>query len=86
VSQPRNLLGGMLGALVGVLWTPLLLLLLPRVGLPDGVVYAAAASLPVGGAVFGARQPRWGGAALTLTALAWVGVALLVWLRVLDIA
>jgi hypothetical protein len=78
--------GGVVGALVGILWTPLLLLLLPRVGLPDGVVYAIAAALPVGGAVLGTRRPRWGGAVLTLTALAWLGLALLVWLRVLDIA
>jgi hypothetical protein len=85
LNPPRNLLGGVLGALVGLLWTPVLLVL-THLGVPDGAVYAVAAGLLVGGAVVGARRPRWGGAALTLTAIAWLGFMLLVWLRVLDVA
>jgi hypothetical protein len=85
LNPPRNLFGGVLGALVGLLWTPCLLLL-PHLGAPDSAVYVVAAGLLVGGAVLGARRPRWGGAALTLTAIAWLGLALLVWLRVLDVA
>jgi hypothetical protein len=85
VNPPRNPIGGVLGALVGLLWTPSLLVL-SRLGVPDGAVYVVAAGLVVGGAVIGARRPRWGGAALTLTAIAWIGLALLVWLRVLDVA
>jgi len=85
VNPSRNLLGGVLGALVGLLWTPALLLL-PHFGAPDSAVYAVAAGLLVGGTVLGARRPRWGGAALTVTAIAWIGLMLLVWLRVLDVA
>jgi hypothetical protein len=85
LKPPRNVFGGVLGALVGLLWTPVLFLL-PHFGVPDGAFYAVAAGLLVGGTVLGSRRPRWGGAALTVTALAWIGLMVLVWLRVLDVA
>lgn len=84
----RHLLGALAGIASGLLWSPIILFLawLPRLGYPDELAYGCAIAFILCLAILGLRRPRWGARALALASLSWIGIALLLWLNVIELA
>ncbi len=82
----RRLFGGLAGLAGGLLWTPIILFLvwLPRLSYPDEVAYGAAAAFVLALAAIGFTRPRWGGRMLAVAAISWMGLAILMFLRVIE--
>ncbi len=84
----ERLVGGLAGLLGGLLWTPIVLFVvwLPRLSFPDEIAYGAAAAFVVLLGLLGATRRRWGARMLAVAAISWLGLAVLLWLRLLALA
>ncbi|MHB1845832.1 MAG: hypothetical protein ACYCWW_13475 [Deltaproteobacteria bacterium] len=83
-----RLLGGFAGALGALLWTPVILFLfwLPRLQAPDLLAYGCAVAFVLALGLVGVRRPRWGASVLAVVALSWLGLAILLWLQIIELA
>lgn len=84
----RHVTGGLAAFIGAMLWTPVVMFTvwLPRLNYPDIVAYGFAALFVAVVTVIGIRRPKWGGALLAVVSISWVGLALLLWLEVLEVA
>ena len=84
----RRILGALAGAVAGLLWTPIILFLiwLPRLGFPDELAYGFAISFVLGIGLLGLRRPRFGATTLAVASLSWLGLAILLWLQIVEVA
>ncbi len=83
-----RILGALAGAVGALLWTPVIVFLfwLPRLHAPDLLAYGCAAAFVLALATVGARRPRWGAAMLAVVAVSWLGLAILLWMRIIELA
>lgn len=88
MSVVRHVLGGLAAFVGALLWTPAVMFLawLPRLRYPDVLAYGVAALFVAAATVVGLRRPRWGMRILAVVSLSWLGLALLLFLQVLEVA
>jgi hypothetical protein len=88
VSLWRRLTGGLAAFIGAMLWSPVVMFMvwLPRLNYPDTLAYGVAALFVVALTVIGVRRPKLGGAMLAVVSISWVGLCLLLFLEVLEVA